>query len=141
MTLLELLVVLVVLGLALSVVVPSFSSGSLERAARRASWDLAAALRETRSGAITGNTQTVFVLDPNARTYRFGRHPEPRVLPSDLDVRFLAATSEVASGGGARVRFFPDGSSTGGRITIAAGAVSYAIGVHWLTGRVEILGP
>ena len=140
-TLVELLVVLVVLGLALSIVAPFFSSGSLERAARRASWDVAAALRETRSGAITNNIETVFVLDPSTRIYRSGRHAEPRALPPDLDVRVLAAESEVAPGGGAGVRFFPDGSSTGGRITITAGTVSYLIGVHWLTGRVEVRHP
>jgi general secretion pathway protein H len=37
------------------------------------------------------------------------------------------------------VRFFPDGGSNGGRITLAAGDRKYDVDVDWLTGRVAIL--
>jgi general secretion pathway protein H len=36
------------------------------------------------------------------------------------------------------IRFNPDGSSSGGRITIAEGGRRIAIGVDWLTGRVQV---
>ena len=38
-----------------------------------------------------------------------------------------------------RVRFFADGSSTGGRVTLMVGERSYAVDVDWLTGRVRVL--
>jgi general secretion pathway protein H len=37
------------------------------------------------------------------------------------------------------IRFFPDGSSTGGRVMIAAGNEKLSVDVNWLTGRVSIL--
>ena len=36
------------------------------------------------------------------------------------------------------IRFQPDGSSTGGRITLADGRRRMAVGVDWLTGRVSV---
>jgi general secretion pathway protein H len=36
------------------------------------------------------------------------------------------------------IRFNPDGSSTGGRISVADGARSIAVGVDWLSGRVSV---
>ena len=37
------------------------------------------------------------------------------------------------------IRFFPDGGSNGGRITVASGERKYEVDVDWLTGRVAIL--
>ena len=37
------------------------------------------------------------------------------------------------------IRFFPDGGSDGGRVTIAAGERKYEVDIDWLTGRVAIL--
>ena len=36
------------------------------------------------------------------------------------------------------IRFYSDGSSTGGRITVASGERKYLVDVDWLTGRVSI---
>jgi general secretion pathway protein H len=36
------------------------------------------------------------------------------------------------------IRFYPDGSSTGGRITVTFGRTQYLVDVDWLTGRVSI---
>ena len=36
------------------------------------------------------------------------------------------------------VRFYPDGSSTGGRVLISRGGHGYQVGVTWLTGRIAI---
>ena len=37
------------------------------------------------------------------------------------------------------IRFYPDGGSNGGRITVASGARKFDVDVDWLTGRVAIL--
>jgi general secretion pathway protein H len=36
------------------------------------------------------------------------------------------------------IRFFPDGSSTGGEITLAGGNAHRYVQVDWLTGRVAV---
>jgi general secretion pathway protein H len=38
----------------------------------------------------------------------------------------------------AGIRFLPDGSSTGGRITVAVGEFEQLIDVDWVTGRVTV---
>jgi general secretion pathway protein H len=38
-----------------------------------------------------------------------------------------------------RIRFFPDGSSTGGRITLRAGQRQWHVNVSWLTGEVRVV--
>jgi len=56
----------------------------------------------------------------------------------NLELKLYAAQSEVSSERRGSIRFYPDGSSTGGRITVAAGERKYLVDVDWLTGRVSI---
>jgi general secretion pathway protein H len=49
-----------------------------------------------------------------------------------------SATSDQSSGDIARIRFFPDGSSTGGRITLRSGRREWHVNVSWLTGAISI---
>ena len=37
------------------------------------------------------------------------------------------------------IRFFPDGSSTGGRITLSTDRLAYLVDVDWLTGKIHLL--
>ncbi|TCV91049.1 hypothetical protein EC912_1171, partial [Luteibacter rhizovicinus] len=38
-----------------------------------------------------------------------------------------------------RIRFFPDGSSTGGRVTLGRGTREWHVNVGWLTGAVSVV--
>lgn len=134
-TLLELLVVVAILGFALVLIVgykPPWSRGlSLAGAAS----EVAEGLRAARSEAILRNRPISFALDLAARRYRAGTQP-PRQLPPDLTLALLTVAGETPSAELGGIRFNPDGSSTGGRIAIADGRRTVAIGVDWLTGRV-----
>jgi general secretion pathway protein H len=59
-------------------------------------------------------------------------------LPDDLDLKLEAAESQMQSPQVGAVRFYPDGSSTGGRIVVARGDHGYQVGVQWLTGRIRL---
>ncbi|MCK7491838.1 MAG: hypothetical protein MZW92_09370 [Comamonadaceae bacterium] len=37
------------------------------------------------------------------------------------------------------IRFFPDGSSTGGAITVSGPKLAYRVNVDWLTGAIAIV--
>ncbi|HPQ94516.1 MAG TPA: GspH/FimT family pseudopilin [Thiolinea sp.] len=52
--------------------------------------------------------------------------------------RLNTAASEV-SGATGSVRFFPDGSSTGGSVELEANGQAFKINIEWITGRVSIL--
>ena len=51
---------------------------------------------------------------------------------------FTARSEQLSEKGGA-IRFFPDGSSTGGRITLSIDSMRYLVNVDWLTGRVKVM--
>ncbi len=136
-TLIELIVVLAVMGFALALIVgykPPWSRGlGLDGAAA----DLAGGLRLARSEAIVGNRPVTLGLDLAGRRYRVGDRP-PRRLPADLAIELLTIAGERRSATTGDIRFNPDGSSTGGRITFADGRRRVAVGVDWLTGRVSV---
>jgi len=138
-TLLELLVALAILAAAAALTLPAISGGDGVRV-EAASRTLAAALRETRSTAMAYSRPSAFTLDLARRTFRAGKQAAPRSLPGELSFTLDTARSELASDQVGSIRFFPDGSSTGGRITISArGAGPAFVDVDWLTGRVRIL--
>jgi general secretion pathway protein H len=137
-TLFELLVVLVILSLMLVIIVPAFSTGSgteLKATART----LAAALRSTRNQAITHGLPLVFTLDVERRLFQMGGQQRVHRLPQGIDLSLYTAQSELLGEETGSIRFFPDGSSTGGRVTLSAKGRSYLVDVDWLTGKVSIL--
>jgi len=50
----------------------------------------------------------------------------------------LTISGEALNGREGDIRFNPDGSSTGGRISLADGRRRIGVGVDWLTGRVSV---
>lgn len=133
-TLLETLVVLVILSLALALVVPAVSRGlgnSLDEVAR----ELHTALRQTRSEAVNRQHSTLFVLDAQNHSYRAGEAPV-RDVPREFDLHAQTAQREMREGR-AGIRFYPDGSASGGRIGISAGDEFVWLEVDWLSGRIN----
>jgi general secretion pathway protein H len=136
-TLIELLVVLAILALAIGLIAGFKPPWSRALGIDAAAADLAAGLRLARAEAIGGNRPVAFDLDLVRRQYRVGKQ-SPRPLPSGLAVELLTVEGERRGTTSGDIRFNPDGSSTGGRITLAAADRRVAIGVEWLTGRVSI---
>ena len=136
-TLIELLVSLAILGLALSLITgykPPWSRGlGLQATAA----ELAAGLRLARSEAILSNRPVLFDIDLTGHRYRIGTGT-PRGLPADFSLELLTISGEVLNGREGDIRFNPDGSSTGGRISLADGRRRIGVGVDWLTGRVIV---
>lgn len=136
-TLLELLVALAVIGLVLASVPMIVASARPGPAARVAAEELAAALRLTRSEAIGRYAPATLLLDVDQRVYR-GADGGERALAENLEFKFVTARSELIGEAAGQIRFFPDGSATGGRITVSDGGQSYVVTVDWLTGAVDV---
>ena len=138
-TLLEMLVVLALMAIIAGVVIPIFGSGVSTTELKRATREVAAGLRLARSQAIAQRSESVLVLDVAGRT--FSVPPDPRVhsMPAGIDLKLFTAQRDLVSDQVGAVRFFPDGGSTGGRITLAAGERKFDVDIDWLTGRVAIL--
>jgi general secretion pathway protein H len=137
-TLLELAVVFVVLGLVLVAVTQVVHRPSPLLTLKLNTDRVATALREARSLAIRDNQETPVVFDLSGRTLRIASDETERALDRDLSIALYTATSELEGRGVGSIRFFPDGTSTGGRVTLTAGANRTYVLVEWLTGRVAI---
>lgn len=135
-TLIELVAVVVLIGIALGVVSLTFSKSMSNARIEAASRDLVAALRYTRGQAIVKGEQEALDLDLQSNTYQAPGRPIVR-LPGNMHMVLLTADSEQTSETSGRIRFFPDGASTGGHISVYLGRREWRINVDWLTGRVE----
>jgi len=136
-TLIEMIVVIGILGLALSLIVgyrPPWSHGLSLRGTAN---ELAQSLRLARAEAISSNRPVALDLDLVGHRYRIGQG-SPRPLPAAMTVRLLTLASERVAATKGGIRFNPDGSATGGRITLSEGSSTLAVGVDWLSGRVSI---
>jgi general secretion pathway protein H len=80
----------------------------------------------------------LLTLDMESREYLSTGEGEAHKLPDNIDIKLFTAQTEVTSEKRGSIRFYPDGSSTGGRITVASGERKYLVDVDWLTGRVSI---
>jgi general secretion pathway protein H len=136
-TLIELIVVLAVLGLALVLFTGYRAPWSTAFGLRGTAAELAAGLRLARSQAIAGDRPVALDLDLRGHRYRVG-DGQPQALPPALSIELLTVAGENPDRRNGDIRFNPDGSSTGGRITLAEGGRRVAVGVDWLTGRVTV---
>jgi general secretion pathway protein H len=136
-TLFELIVTLAVLGLALVLITGYRAPWSSALGLKGTAAELASGLRLARSQAIAGNRAVALDLDLAGHRYRVGAG-RPHPLPAQLSIELLTVVGENRGRTGGDIRFNPDGSSTGGRITLADGRRRVAVGVDWLTGRVTV---
>lgn len=140
-TLLELLLVLTILGLAMAVVSPMLGAGSRSLGLERGGLELASALRQARREAVTTASERVLLVDLANGTYRTDSGSLQRDFPANSDVTVEAAGSEQLEESLMGIRFFPTGASTGGSILVKQADRSLSVTVDWLTGRVAIHGP
>lgn len=160
-TLLELVVVLAILGMALALVAPDLRRNLDSLRYRAAIRELAAALRYARSEAVhTKDTQEV-TIDAKEGVYTLSpaekddagkgeaKAPDEAAkpaaakregkLPSGLSVeseegRYPGSQEE----GPLIIKFFPKGSSSGAALVLKGGKVGYRLDVDAITGNVRI---
>ena len=137
-TLLELLLVLVIAATGYAMVVRFTGSGASGAQLKGAARTVAAGLRDARGQAIATQSSAALAVDLDKRTIEVTGAGRPRALPERLDITLDTARSETVDTRRGAIRFFPDGSSTGGRVTLAAGERKLRVDVDWLTGRVSI---
>jgi general secretion pathway protein H len=138
-TILEMLVVLMLIALIAAVTIPTFSGGVSTTALKTAAREVAAGLRLARGQAIAQRSESVLELDVASRSFRVPPDPRVHALPPGIELKLFTAQRDLVSDQVGAVRFYPDGGSNGGRITLAAGERKFDVDVDWLTGRVAIL--
>lgn len=137
-TLLELLMVLVIAAAGYALVVRFTAGGVSGAELKSAARAVAAGLRDARGTAIARQESAALVLDLEHRSFEVSGRGRARSLPERLELKLYTAQSEIVDEKRGAIRFYPDGSSTGGRVTVASGERRFLVDVDWLTGRVTI---
>lgn len=136
-SLVELLAVLALIGLIMGMVGGSIFRNLDSVKTRRAGKDVMTALRYTRGQAIITRQEQWLEINIEKMTY-LAPGKEAVTLPEGVEISVKTALSDILNETTGRVRFFPDGSSTGGRITLLAGQREWLIKVAWLTGEITL---
>ena len=138
-TLIELVVVIALLALVAAIAVPAAGrlidlpspSDDVER--------LATALRQTRKAAIVeGRPRHVFI-DPARRQWRNDK--DAGTFDSVASITIAVPPVGRWENGMSSIVFLPDGSATGGRITLGDGHRQRNVTIDWLTGNVAVADP
>ena len=137
-TLLEILVVLVIATFLFTLIPPLFSGALPGVRLKGTARDLVVVLRDTRSQAIISNSEQTLHLDREKQGYRIGEGKHT-TLPEGISLRMQAHADETGLDATQQsIRFFPDGSSSGGQIILQGGSRSFLLDVDWLTGNIRI---
>lgn len=137
-TLIELLVVLLIMGALITLAPAAFHRIAPGLEMKAAAREVAGLLREARGQAIRDNRETAVLIDTEQKLYRLGQGSRGHELGAALQVSLVTAASEQLDETRGRIRFFPDGTSTGGRVTLSRDDRKFDITVDWLTGLVAI---
>jgi len=119
--------------------IPMFGGPISTSGLRSAARELAAGLRLAQSEAVSQRRQTFLVLDVAGKRFKVDNDPHEHRLPSKVELKLFTAQNDLVSDSVGSIRFFPDGGSNGGRITVASGDRKFDVDIDWLTGRVAIL--
>lgn len=136
-TLIEMIAVIVLLAIVLTVSTLSLSKSLASAKVRAASKDLVAALRYTRGQAIVKGKPQALVLNLENNSY-VAPGKKSVSLPKDMVMRLTTAETEQTGTNAGGIRFFADGSSTGGHISVLMGSREWRVNVAWLTGEIEL---
>ncbi len=132
-TLLETVLALALIGLVATLALPRGSPRDGATSLRIKAYEVMALLRADRDAARAGGVPVLARVDLVERILRSGASPRAVALPPRIAVR----VSEGLAGG---VRFFPDGTATGGEIFLARPGSGnlLAVRIDGLTAAVDL---
>lgn len=137
-TLLELMLVMFVVILGFAVIGLNISTGSDAAGHQSAARDLVSALRFAKGQALIGHEQTTVEVNLNENSYTVSGRDKVFSIPEGIELTVVTAQEELTGEGLAGIRFFPDGSSTGGRIKLERNGALWQIDINWLTGQITL---
>ncbi len=137
-TLIELMVVLVILVLGSAAIGINMAAGSGNTELKAAARDIASALRYAKGQAAIERRQITVDFNLEENSYRVSGRERVYDVPENIQISVVTAEEEIIGQGLARIRFYPDGSSTGGRVTLERDQYKWQIDINWLTGLVAL---
>lgn len=127
---------LVIAGLLIAVVAPNFSAAMGSAKMISAAHEIASALRHVRGHALATGQDGLFELNVKEHRYRISGREKTYSLPGEVAFSIFTSEQDQYGEEGGAIRFFPDGSSNGGRVTLRTPQRKLTIDIVWLTGDV-----
>lgn len=135
-TLIELIVVLAILSLIVLIAPTTLFKTTNTAEFMADARGFASTLKEARNKAIMERRESVVYLDVDNRSFRIDENGATKTIAEDTVVKIRSARSEQIASGTGGIRFFPNGSSTGGRISFERAGKHVTVTVNWVTGEV-----
>jgi general secretion pathway protein H len=140
-TLLELLAVVAIIAVVTGAFMLRPGSGRPAAELAAISGAVASVLRSARAEAMAAGGERVVLLDTAARRVAVEGGRRAVAIAPDIALTATGAASEQRGAGQVSVRFFANGSSTGGALKLQRGQHVHEVRINWLSGRVEIVLP
>lgn len=140
-TLIEVMAVIAILAVVIGVVIVRIpaSRGTAELASL--SHTIASELRNARADAMSAGSERTVVFDTSAHKVLSEQRGRTIEIAPDITLHATAAASERRSGSQVAIRFFANGSSTGGALKLERGQKAHEVRINWLSGRVIVVSP
>ena len=135
-SLIELMVVMVLVAGLFGLIGGSLSRSVGAAELRNEVREVIAGMRHTRGQAIVTRSEQLFRVDADALTWQAAGR-DPQRMPEGLDITLTTARSELTGENAGGIRFYPDGSSTGGSVLLSVGEREWHVTVGWLTGEIS----
>lgn len=136
-TLIELTVVLLIIVLGFSVIATNISSGNQSAQMKAAARDLISAFRYARGQALISRQEVFVAINLAENSYRVSNRDKIFNFSDDIELSLVIAQEEFNQDEIAQIRFYADGSSSGGRVTLEWDNLLHRIDVNWLSGKVD----
>lgn len=136
-TLIELTIVLIIMVIGFSVIGSNISSGNKSSQLKAVTRDLGSAFRYARGQALISREEVAVAIDLSENSYKLSNREKIYHFSSEIELTLVIAQDEFTKGEVGHIRFYPDGSSSGGRVTMEWGNLLQIIDINWLTGKVE----
>ena len=137
-TLLELLLVLGILALAAVFSLPLINRPVGDATLTATAQKLANDMRVARAAAIRDNAERTMTIDLARRRFWVDGLTGASVIPNGITVDFVTLQAEQLSGRLGRLRFFVDGSATGGNVILKAERRVVNVELDWMTGHASL---
>ncbi len=137
-TLLELLLVVMLIALMFTMLPRMMGSGVSGAELKSNVRAIAVAMKLARDAAINTRRDAFVTLNVESREFTTTFEHKTHKLNVQLTLKLFTSQADQINEQTASFRFYPDGSSNGGRVTVTANEREFAIDVDWLTGRVTV---
>lgn len=137
-TLIEIILVVLLLALAMTLVPRLVGSGVSGAELKSNARAIASAMKVTRDAAINTRRDQFVTLNVDSREFKTTATDTVYRLHEKITLKLFTSQADQINETTASFRFYPDGSSNGGRVSLIANEREFAIDVDWLTGRVTV---